>query len=185
MVSTEFEKALWRGRLKYEWARARRAVIGFAPALLLIAVATPFAREPSSTAVLGGSMFAVGVTLLWYGRTLKQSVLPGLLAGMVPLVLILCVNNIGHICGGGSCTTACLPACAVGGIVAGLTVARIGYRAGHGPGFWLSGSTVALLTGAMGCVCVGSSGLIGLTIGFGAGMVPTMAQALFARNPIG
>jgi hypothetical protein len=41
-----------------------------------------------------------------------------------------------------------------------------------GPGFWLSASSLALLTGAMGCTCVGYSGVAGLALGFAVGSAP-------------
>ena len=41
-------------------------------------------------------------------------------------------------------------------------------------------SAVALLTGAMGCVCVGYAGIAGLALGFGAGMVPGLVRKFLA-----
>lgn len=182
MDSIELKRLERRIRLKYEWSRAVRALVGFAPAMLVVLIAALFARRPSSAVAFGVAMFTIGATLLWYGRDLRRAVLPGLLAGIAPLVLTLCAIRVGHACMGDGCVMLCLPACAAGGLVAGLAVAAVGHRGGHGAGFWLSASVIALLTGAMGCVCVGYSGLIGLAIGFGVGMVPTAAQALFARN---
>jgi hypothetical protein len=182
MDSIDLERLERRARLKYEWSRARWAFFGFAPAMLVVGIAVQFARNPSSTAWFGLLMFVVGVSLLWYGRDLKRAVLPGLVAGIVPLTLVLCANHVGHACMGDECMMVCLPACAGGGIVAGLVVAAVGYRRGHGAGFWVGASAVALLTGAMGCICVGYSGLGGLALGYGAGIVPAAARRLFARG---
>jgi hypothetical protein len=182
MDSIELKRIERRLRLRYEWSRTVRALVGFAPSLLIVLVAAWFARRPSSAAAFGAAMFAAGAVLLWYGRDLRRAVLPGLLAGIAPLSLTLCATSVGHECMGGSCVSLCIPACFAGGLVAGLAVSAVGYRGGYRTGFWLSASAIALLTGAMGCVCVGSSGLVGLAIGFGAGMVPAAAQAVFGRN---
>lgn len=174
------ERIEHRARLRYEWARVRRALIGFAPALLVVAVAAVFAKRPSSTVAFGIATFAMGTVLLWYGRDLKRAVLPGAVAGLVPLVLVLCANRMDHVCMDGACMNICLPACAVGGVVSGLVVAAVGVRHKGGLGFWLSASAVALLTGAMGCSCIGYAGLVGLAGGFGVGVVPGLARSYLA-----
>jgi hypothetical protein len=171
-------------RIRYELARLRRAVLGFAPVLLLVAVAAIFAKRPSSTVGFGIAMFGVGAVLLWYGRDLKRAVLPGLAAGIVPLVLVLCANHIGHDCMGDSCTMLCIPACAVGGVVAGIAVASVGLQRQSGMAFWIAASSVALLTGAMGCACVGYAGVVGLALGFGAGLVPGLVRKILAGRMV-
>jgi hypothetical protein len=169
-----------RARIRYETARLRRALLGFAPALIVVAVAAIFAKRPSATVGFGIAMFAVGAVLLWYGRDLKRAVLPGLAAGVVPLVLVLCANHVGHVCMGDSCTMVCLPACVAGGLLAGVAVASVGVRRKSGANFWIASSSVALLTGSMGCACVGYAGIVGLGLGFSAGLAPVLARKLFA-----
>src|SRR5688572_9234147 len=100
MDSIDLERVERRARFKYEWSRVRRALLGFAPAMLVVGIAALFARYPSSALMFGLLMFVVGVTLLWYGRDLKRAVLPGLVAGIVPLTLVLCANRVGHACMG-------------------------------------------------------------------------------------
>src|SRR5689334_6323211 len=97
MDSSHVQHVERRTRLKYEWSRARRALLGFAPALGLVALAMRFGR-PLPALVFGALMFAVGVLLLWYGRDLKRAVLPGLAAGVIPLTLIACAKQVGHVC---------------------------------------------------------------------------------------
>ena len=171
-----------RARIRYEVTRMRRALIGFAPVLLVVAIAALVAKRPSATVAFGIVMFSVGVVLLWYGRDLKRAVLPGVAAGLVPLVLVLCANHVRHVCMGDNCMMVCIPACTVGGIVAGLAVASVGVRHRSGPSFWFASSAVALLTGAMGCVCVGYAGIAGLALGFGAGMVPGLVRKFLAGH---
>lgn len=143
--------------------------------LLIVAVAVLLAKQPSATLAFGLGTFGVGTILLWYGRDFRRAVLPGVGGGLVPLVLVLCASHVEHRCMGGSCTMVCLPLCAGGGVLAGVVVAVIGVRGRHDWGFWLASSAVALLTGAMGCACVGLAGVAGLASGFGAGFVATAA----------
>jgi hypothetical protein len=168
-----------RAKLRYELARVRRAVLGFAPVLVLVAVAAFFAKRPSSTVSFGIAVFAVGAVLLWYGRDLRRAVLPGVAVGIVPMAFALCANHVGHMCMGDHCTSLCIPACAAGGLVAGLAVAGIGIRRRSGAGFWVATSGVALLTGAMGCGCVGYGGVAGLVVGFAVGLLPALARRYF------
>src|SRR5690606_6404313 len=101
-------------------------------------------------------------------------------------VLSLCAGRV-HTCGVNGCGTLCVPACALGGVVAGLAVARVAARRGLGLWFFIPASSLCLRTGAMGCACLGFSGVVGLVVGFGAGLVPGLgrravrqAEALFA-----
>lgn len=181
MDSTELTEVERRTRARYEWARAKRALIGFAPLLLVVAVATAVARHPSVTVAFGIGAFIAGAVMLWYGRDPKRAVLPGVLAGFVPLVLALCTSHM-HGCMGDGCMMMCVPACSVGGLVAGLAVASVGNQRRAGAVFWLSASGLALLTGAMGCACVGYSGVAGLAVGFAAGVVPGLLRRAFARR---
>ena len=183
MDSTELTKLERRTRARYEWARAKRALIGFAPLLLVVAVATAIARHPSVTGAFGVGAFIAGAVMLWYGRDPKRAVLPGVLAGFVPLVLTLCTSHM-HGCMGDGCMMMCVPACSIGGLVAGLAVASVGNHRRAGAVFWLSASVIALLTGAMGCACVGYSGVIGLGIGFSAGVVPGLLRRAFGQRAV-
>ena len=178
MDSSELVRVRRRARVAYELGRTRRALLGVAPVMVVVAMAACFAHRPTSTLWFGLATMSVGGLMLWYGRDPQRAVLPGIAAGLVPLVFALCASNI-HICGADGCTTFCAPACAVGGIVAGLVVAGIGSQRRAGISFWLTGSALALLTGAMGCACIGYSGVIGLGLGFAAGVVPGLIRRAF------
>ena len=182
MASIDLAPTERRVRLSYEWARTKRALLGFAPALGIIAVAAALGRRPSTALAFGGALFLLGAGLLWYGRDLKRAVLPGLLAGLVPLTLVLCASHVDHVCTTDGCMMLCLPACALGGWIAGLTVGTIMYRAGNGPRLFTAASAMALLTGAVGCVCIGATGLAGLGIGYMAGTLLPVALRLFRRH---
>lgn len=177
MASIDLDLLERRARVRYEVARAVRGLLGFAPALLLVGLAAALGRRPGSTLFFGGLLFLVGAFLLWRGRTLHRAVLPGVLSGLIPLSLAL-VANRGHACPGGQCASWCLPACVAGGIIAGLAVSALASRRGLGWRFWVGASALSLLTGAMGCSCVGYSGVIGLGAGFLAGAVPWAVRQL-------
>jgi hypothetical protein len=106
-----------------------------------------------------------------------------LLAGLPPLALALCANASHH-CTGAGCTSWCVPACALGGVLAGLAVASAAHARGAGPLFWLSGSLVCLATGAMGCACVGMLGVLGLGVGYVGGVMPGLLRQLL-KSPLG
>jgi hypothetical protein len=175
MASAEILTLQRRARTRYEVARLRAATLGVVPLALVVAMALCFTARPTSTLGFGLAAAAVGVVLLWYGRDPQRAVLPGAAAGLVPLALSLCANQIHH-CGSDGCSSFCAPACTLGGVVAGLAVARIAVRRRAGVWFWLPASGMALLTGSMGCTCVGYSGVLGLAFGFAVGLVPSLLR---------
>jgi hypothetical protein len=178
MASTDLAALERRVRRRYEWARVRRALLGFAPSLLVVAAAAAFAKQSVSALAFGGAMFVFGVSALWYGRNVRRAVLPGLGLGLVPLALALCANHLHHACMGGACMSVCLPACTAGGLLAGVGMAVIGRRQQQGLAYWGAASLIAVLTGAMGCSCVGYAGVVGLMLGYGAGLLPLAVRRL-------
>jgi hypothetical protein len=181
MDSTDLAHQQQLARSAYEFSRVRRALLGFSPlAAVLVGVGCAFGDRPSWTLSLGAGLFLLGATLLWHGRDLGRAVLPGVVAGCVPLVLVLSARHFGHVCTGASCSTVCMQACAVGGIAAGIAVASVGNARRSGPGFWLAASALAVLTGAMACACLGASGIAGLVLGYSAGVAPGLLRRIFA-----
>lgn len=180
MASTDVAALQRAMRRVYERARLRRAVLGVLPVLAVIGVASCFAARPTSTLCFGAATMVLGALLLWIGGDPQRAVLPGVSAGMIPMSFALVASRM-HICGPNGCTTLCVPACSVGGIVAGLAVAAVGRRRGAGPWFWVSAWGLALLTGAMGCACVGYSGMVGLGAGFVLGVAPGLARRALGR----
>jgi hypothetical protein len=184
MERTDLGAVERRFRRVYELARLKQALVGFVPILLLILAAMVFGGRPAAGLVLGPFLFAGGVLALWYGREPGRGVLPGVLAGGAALVLVLCANQMGHFCTGERCLSWCLPACITGGLLAGGLVSFVGLRQRRGPGYWLSASGITLLTGALGCSCVGLSGMIGLAAGFIAvSSISLATAALRSKTP--
>jgi hypothetical protein len=168
--------------MRYEWGRAKRALLGFAPVLLVASAAAALSHRPMAAATCGLVTFAAGATILWYGRDLKRTVLLGAVAGLVPLLLSLCSAHMGRWCNGGDWMMVCVPACVLGGLVAGLAVANVASRRRASVRFWVAASALALLTGTMGCTCAGVSGVFGLAIGYLAGIVPGLVGRAFATK---
>jgi hypothetical protein len=175
MVSTDLARLEQRARARYELGRLRRALLGVCPLVPVILLALWLNERPVSTLCCGLAAAALGAGMLWYGRDPQRAVLPGVAAGLIPLALSLCANQI-HQCGPDGCTSFCAPACTLGGAVAGLAIASVGSRRQLGPWYWVGASGLALATGAMGCSCVGYSGVLGLGVGFGLGMLPGLLR---------
>lgn len=172
MESIDLQAFERRARKAYELGRLKRAIIGFAPIVIPAAVGIALGGRPSFTIPFGVALFVAGVVALWYGRDPKRAVLPGVVAGLVPVVLTLCAMHIGHWCLGDHCTSVCLAACIVGGAGAGIAVAYIGSKRRQGIRYWLTASVLAGLTGALGCACLGYAGLGGLGLGYLVGVMP-------------
>jgi hypothetical protein len=183
MDSTSAIQIERRLRARYEWLRARRAVVGFAPALLIVVAATLLGDRPGTTMLFGAMMFATGAALLWYGMDHRRAVLPGVVAGILPLGMALGAGQFGHLCTGDACLSLCVPACTAGGLAAGLVVGLVGQRQQHGTGYWVGACTLALSTGAMGCTCVGYSGVLGLALGFTGGLIPMILRRRRSQTP--
>lgn len=175
-ATNQLNQTLRRARLRYEWTRARRAVLGFLPVFVLVAVACALGDRPWWALLFGLLLFMAGVVALSYGRGARRAVLPGLAAGMAPLVLVLLARHVGHVCGGAECTSLCLQACVVGGAIAGLAVGFTKGARTAGAAFWVAASFVAVLTGAMACARLGISGIVGLVSGYLVGLLPGLIR---------
>jgi hypothetical protein len=176
MDSVDLDHIRHNVRIAYEWSRLRRALIGFAPALVVAAVASWLGGNPLSSASFGLGLYLAGVVALWYGREPQRAVLPGVVAGLVPVVLTIVTMRIGHVCFGDQCTSVCMAACVVGGMGAGVAVGIVGVRKHYRWLFWITASALVLCTGATGCACLGNAGLAGLAAGYGAGVLPALAR---------
>lgn len=182
MDSIELQRAERRARRGYEFSRVRAALLGAAPLVLVALLAAVVGKQPRWSLLFGSVAFTWAALLLWYGRDVRRAVLPGIAAGLIPLTFALCAGLVGHGCVGDHCVRLCMPACSVGGAAAGLIVAAIGHRGRHGLVYWLSVSGIAMLTGAVGCSCVGYAGLVSLGLGYAGGFVPGSLRAWFRKT---
>ncbi len=149
----------------YERARVGRALLVAGPSALLPAASLWLGTSVASALTLGVALGAALFFMVWRGQGLSFAALTGGKAGLVPLVLAHASKSFGHVCTPTGCTTLCVPACALGGVVAGALVERWA-RASTRP--WLTrgaGAGVAVLVGALGCSCVGLGGVAALLVG--------------------
>lgn len=149
----------------YERGRLRWVLRNVAWVALLPLVAFALGGRLAGTLILGAALLSAFATLIWTGRDFGRGAWAGLVAGVPALLLPLCAQLAGHVCSGSGCYSLCLPACIAGGLIAGVVVARRARKA-PSPAIALScAAGVAFLTGALGCSCIGYSGVAGLAVG--------------------
>jgi hypothetical protein len=162
----------------YERGRTRWALWAAAPLTVLPLISYLVGQRPVSSLAIGIVLVATGAVLLWRGGALTQGLSSGVRAGLVPLALAHAANLYGHICTPAGCTSLCVPACALGGVAAGLLVARAVARSRNELPVLASGAAIAVMVGALGCACIGFSGMAGMVAGTVAASV--LARALVA-----
>jgi hypothetical protein len=171
-----------RLRMRYEKRRVALALLGAIPCLIVLLIAVRYSSRTSSTIGFGVCAFFVSALMLWRGVDAQRAVLPAIIVGLLPLTLSLCANQV-HTCamGGGCMSPYCMPACASGGFVAGAVMAWLGHRRRSGGWYWLSATLITTSMGAMGCSCIGYSGVMGLGLGFAVGLAPGVLSTLRRR----
>jgi hypothetical protein len=168
-------------RLSYEVARLRRALIESSPALLFTLVLLVEGAPPQRLAA-GVLIYVTAVLARAVGQSAGDAVLPGLLFGLVPFVIVRVAESAGHVCLGDRCMSWCLPACLVGGLVGGVLVGVRGVRSGDPVAFGLSAATLVVLSGVVGCGCAGGAGMAGVALGTLAGAAVPLAIVRLGRR---
>jgi hypothetical protein len=171
-MAIDREALLSRAEHAYEFGRARRAAALAVPLLALVIIAALLGATPATAVCVGLGLLASTWFFLWRGQSLGRSVLPGIVAGLIPLALAVGARAYGHVCTGSQCFSLCIPACTLGGALAGFVIAYAGRHARSRGWFFFGASVLAALVGAFGCSCVGFGGVIGLGIGLVATLVP-------------
>jgi hypothetical protein len=154
-----------RARRAYEAGRLWRALR--TAALVAPLGLAALAPHQSGPAVCGAvsALFAAVAALSFRGRAGAEAIAPGLLAGLPALALPLGVRVLGHACGSSACFTLCLPACCVGGAIAGaalLLSARRQSDPSRKREYLAAALALAALTGSIGCAVAGVSGILGM-----------------------
>ena len=175
------DMALTRARRAYERGRFVYATKRTLPLVIMLLCALFLGARVQSSLVFGLLGLFVVWLFSWRGQALGRSVVPGVLSGLVPLGLALGAQAYGHVCTGNGCMSLCMPACSLGGVVAGGLIAW-GARAATERATFIAGAGgLALLVGSLGCSCVGYGGVLGLVAGLVATLVPSAALVL--RRP--
>jgi len=169
---TGFEARAWRA---YEWGRLVRASVQSLLLVPLVAVALA-GCSPTYVVISSAALLLVVVTVLrWRGEDWGRGVVPGITAGLLPLLFPVFARCGGHLCGAGACLF--FPAaCAAGGLAGGALLGAVAPlpRAGRTLPFVIA-CTVAAMTGAVGCLFYGLIGPVVMAAGLAVGAVPLMA----------
>ncbi len=161
----------------YESSRARAALFVALPVVALVCVACGCGTRPLTAALVGSVLVGAAWLFRWRGQALGRAVLPGIVAGIAPFALALGAKAYGHVCTGTSCVSLCIPACTLGGAVAGFYIARTARRQSSPFVFLLGASGLATLVGCLGCSCVGLGGVAGLAAGLFVTSLPRWLAA--------
>jgi hypothetical protein len=164
-----------RARLGYELGRLRAGLWLALWVIPLLVVASLGAHAASDRLLLGAALFALCLLLGWRGQAYGRAVVPGLLAGLAPLLLPLALRAGGHCCMSGPCWTICMVGCISGGLIAGGALGFLAARQPKQPLVFLASSgALAVLTGTIGCAAVGSAGIVGMLCGTLLASVPAL-----------
>jgi hypothetical protein len=167
MIRDRALRAFRRGRWKAAWTAS-------APVWAVIAFASWFTWRPSAVWIVGAGLAAAFIGMVYLGGAIRRGALPGLAAGLLPLVAAIGAGGWGSECGAGECASWCVPVCVSSGVACGLVLAWTARTRRWSPATLLSAGWLAVLTGAMGCSCVGFAGAFGMAGGL---LLPTAAWA--------
>lgn len=158
LALSTMRRAFVRGRVKY-------AAGGALVSAVIAGLGVVFSHDPGRALP-----FALGVVLmsfLWVlqGQTFERMMLPSLLLGTMPLTCSIAAQYVGHACMHGGCSSLCVPLCTAGGVGAGILMARLAGASAQPVRAWIAGASLIACCGAIGCVCVGASGIVGMAAG--------------------
>lgn len=175
-LMTRARRAYEAGRLRW----AARIATWVLPLALLSVVA---AGNRCLSLATGAALLTACVALLWRGQAWGAAVRPGLLAGVIPLGLMLTLKcSSGYFCALGGCMAHCSRFCGVGGLAAGLLLAARARRQPEGAvQFLVAGGAVAALTGLLGCFVGGITGALWMALGELAALIPLVAYEVRSR----
>lgn len=172
-----------RARRAYEIGRWRWALQIAWVVLALVAVSFVFVGRSPATALIGAALLAIAATLRWRGGTASAAVRVGFAAGLMPFALLVALKcGAGAFCSLGVCMAHCTRFCGLGGLAAGvLLAARARGHADRVVEFLVAGSAIAALTGMLGCVVGGLTGVAWMIAGELAATLPAFALELRRR----
>jgi hypothetical protein len=158
---TELERLALRA---YERGRVKWALLG--GFLLLLASGAGLlsaGRAPIFFVIAGGLALTAGI-YIWRGGDAGNALLPGLGAGLLPLLLSAVVLNCRAECSG-ICMRHCMLVCAVGAAAAGLFASFLTRHHPRRWKAWLFAIALVPASGLLGCPHVGYGQVCGLLVG--------------------
>lgn len=169
--------ALSRARRAYEVGRLRWALRFALPVLAAAGAALAGGRPPLLCFALVAALLPLAVGLSYAGGGAGRAVPSGLVAGGMAMAMPLLTQTVGHLCASDACLSLCLPACVLGGGLAGALVALRAARMERETPFLLSGLLLAGLMGALGCTLSGLAGVLGMLVGAVVAGAPVLLTA--------
>lgn len=179
MADVDLDDLARRSRAAYERGRWRRGALDAWPVLVLGGLAAAFGSRPWVIVALATMLLAAVIVMGHRGRAWRRAIVPGLVAGSLPMVVGLSACHLPHACSGPTCMTLCMPLVGAAALLGGLLVARSTLQ-GSTPGRLaelIPAAVLAAVTGAMGCVAIGVGGLLGLAAGLALGTVPAFVTS--------
>jgi len=164
-IDSTDDALLARARGAYERGRLVYGMHALWLAAPMIALSLTMAPERGLSFGAGGLLVALAVGLRYRGGAMGRAVIPALLAGLPPLLMPLLMRAGGHCCIAGACWPVCMIGCIVGGASAGLMIgfSSVLEREGRGS-FLIAATTIAGLSGVLGCAIVGAAGMAGMLL---------------------
>ena len=178
MISMNEGAGRARARRAYEmgrWLSGLRLGLFVVP---MVVLSGAVAGAAAWAAAVGVALFALVTVLAWRGQSYGRAVVPGLLAGSVPLLLPLALRSSGLCCVGGVCLPLCMIACTAGGTVAGIALGlRSAAERESRATFLVAATSIAALAGVLGCVIVGTAGIVGMVLAVLGSSLPVAVAA--------
>jgi hypothetical protein len=172
MTNVDLDALEARARSAYERSRWRLGAQAAWPALIMAGICVALGGRPLATLVMGAILAGVIAKATHHGREASRAVIPGLLAGALPLLAGLIACRVPHACGMGLCLSWCAPLCLAAGGLAGLL---LGIGTNRAPldrrHSMFVATSIALLAGSLGCLVVGLGGIVGMFLGLSLGAV--------------
>jgi hypothetical protein len=173
----ERRELLAHARRSYEagrWRLARRTLLLSLP---MAGVSLAACRHLVVGVPLAAALVVVAAVLALRGGIAGRAAMPGLLAGLAPMLLPL-TACVGCSLNGASVGSVCFPACVAGGLVGGAVLwtsaARVTMEGGGRREFLLVAGTLASIAGALGCVVLGVGGVLAMMAALVASSAPAM-----------
>lgn len=166
-------------RRAWEWQQAGRATLGALPVVALCVTMFAISGRTLHISTIGAGLTVAVWLSLFLGREFRRGVLPGIASGLFPLMMATGAEMVGHSCSAEGCVSWCVPACIAGGVTGGALLSWSARRREWPLSQMLVGGWVSILCGALGCSCVGYSGIVGMVVGLAIPTAPVLIQYAF------
>jgi hypothetical protein len=166
---------LVRARRTYESGRVASAAARTLALVPLPAIAVACGCQPRTVLITGSLFLAAVFACFWRGGDFRRGALPGIAAGVVPLLTPTFLQAGAHACRASTCGIMTF-ACAAGGLAGGFLLAWLAPAPGASRGVpFVVACVVAGLAGAIGCLAYGAVGMAVMIAGLAAGSLPALA----------